>query len=85
MTRARKVSCMAIVHSKEQKRVYSGSTKRGQNLLCFADGHISSQESGVGTEISEMQRPGLHSEVTQWKTIQAPFLCSQSKFRLRHK
>ena len=80
MRKARKVYYMAVVQSKEQKRVYSGSTKRGQNLLCYADGHLSSQESGVGTEVSEMQRPGLHSEVAQWKTIHAPFLCSQSKF-----
>ena len=80
MRKARKAVRTTTAQRKEQKRSDSGSTKRGQNLLCFADGHISSQESGVGTEISEMPRPGLHSEVTQWKTIQAPFLCSQSKF-----
>ena len=53
---------MTIVNSK--KECLSGSTKRAKNSrCCHADGHLSSQECGVRTEVSEIQS-GLHSAVT---------------------
>ena len=48
---------MTIVNSK--KGCLSGSTKRAKNSpCCYADGHLSSQECGVRTEVSEIQSPG---------------------------
>ena len=42
----------------ENKKDFSGSTKRAKNSpFCHADGHLSSQGRGVGTEVSKVQRP----------------------------
>ena len=45
---------MAADESQEQKGGHSGSTVRRQNgPFCYSDGHLSSQEFGVGTTNSK--------------------------------
>ena len=64
---AREIASMANVHSEEQKRGHPRGTEGAKNRpFCHADGHLSSQEYGVGTNNSEIQRlgctPGWHGE-----------------------
>ena len=48
---ARNIAGLAIRHGEEQKGGYSESTQRKkENPLCYIDGHLSSQECGVGTK-----------------------------------
>ena len=54
-----KIAIVAIDQREEQKGGYSASTKRARKSpFCYADGHLSSQTCGVGTEVSKVQRPG---------------------------
>ena len=49
--KARKTASLANDQSKEQKKGHSASTNRAKNSpFCHADGHLSSEECGVGTE-----------------------------------
>ena len=44
---------------KEPKRGHQRGTERAKNSsFRYADGHLSSQECGVGMEVSKVQRPG---------------------------
>ena len=57
---ARKVASVAIDQSEGQKGGHSASTKKKQNspYCCHDDGHLTSQECGVGNKVSKVQRPG---------------------------
>ena len=75
MERAREDSSMEFGKSQEQKGGYSGSTKRQQESpLCHIGGHMSPQECGVGTEITEVKRqsraPGGHCKKTTLEPTQ---------------
>ena len=49
-----------------KKRGHSRGTERTQDSsYCYADGRMPPQECGVRTEISEIQKAGLYSEVTE--------------------
>ena len=51
------IASLAIRQGEEQKGGYSVSTMREkENPLCYIDGHLSSQECGVGTEVPEVYR-----------------------------
>ena len=53
MGKARKIASIGSDQSKEQKRGHQRRTEGAKNgPSCFADGHLSSQECGVGTKIS---------------------------------
>ena len=43
---------------KKQKRSYSGTQKEKRSPFCYADGHLSSQNCGVGAEAANVQSPG---------------------------
>ena len=56
---ARNSSSMAAGDGQEQKRSYSGGSKRQrESPLCYIDGLMSSLKSGVRTKISEARRSG---------------------------
>ena len=56
---AQKITSMANSQSKDQKKGHPRGTEGAKNSpFCYADGHLSSQECGLGTNISEIQRPG---------------------------
>ena len=56
MGAARKVASLAKDQCKEQKGGHPESTKRAKDSpLCYTDGHLSSQECGVRTEVSKIQ------------------------------
>ena len=53
-----KVPVWQLSKVKSKKIGHSGSTERANNRpFCNADGHLWSQECGVGTEVSKVQRP----------------------------
>ena len=65
MGKAREIASIANDQSKKQKRGHQRGTERATNSsFCYADGHLSSQDCGVGTNISEGEKAGLYSEVT---------------------
>ena len=71
MEEARDNPSVANGECQEQKGGYSRSTKRQkESPLCYTDGHVSSQECGVGTEITNIQRqsraPGGHDMGRLW-------------------
>ena len=71
MGEARKVVGITNDQSKEEKVVDLESTKRAKNTpCCFADGHLSAQESGMRTKISGVQRPVvLRGDIVKQKTV----------------
>ena len=70
---------------KGRREVILEAQKRAKNSPFWcADGHLSSQEGGVRNEVSKT-KVGLCCEVTQWKTILALMLYSQSKVSLHLK
>ena len=57
MEKVRDDASMAIGEIEEQEGGYSGSNKRRkESPLCYTDGHLSSQECGVGTKITKVRR-----------------------------
>ena len=59
MGEAREIASLANDQRKGSKGGNFGSTERAKNSpICFAAGQRSSQECRVGTQISEIQRPG---------------------------
>ena len=59
MGEARNVAGVAIHQSEEEKGGYSRSAKRQkESPPCYIDGHLSSQKSGVRTEVSKVRSPG---------------------------
>ena len=53
----RKIACMANDQRKEQKRGHQRGTERAKNSwFCYADGHLSSQECGVGIKVPEINK-----------------------------
>ena len=75
-----------VTKVKIKREVILEAQKRAKNSpLCYADGHRSSRECGVRTEVSKFSKAGSCSEVTLRKTILDLMLHSQSKVRLRLK
>ena len=76
---AQKTASLAIVHRKRARRC----TERAKNSAFYcADGHMSSQECGVGADISRIQSPGCAPRWLLWKTILALMQCAQTNLRL---
>ena len=82
MEETRKVAGVAIDQSEEQKkRLFWKHNKTKEHVhSAHGDGHLSSQECGVGTEASKVRRPGCAPKVISGDdTIQARMRCSQNK------
>ena len=77
---------IATGENQEQGGGYSRSTKRQkESAFRVIDGHLWSQEFGVGTKISNIYRTSRAQRETLWKTTQVHLQYSRSKVHQHHK